>query len=169
LFSTDQHPQEEVMSTASPTYQPTTPTTPLVAAAAATLVAATFLNALGIFADGTDGADHSSGEFFVIVGVTAAAVAVVFGLVVPRALRGNRTAGVGLGLAIGGLVLVLAFWSGLTPPLAVGGMLLGSAARRSGRHAGVGGVAVAIGALALVGYVAIYALDWMATNNIAGF
>ncbi len=74
----------------------------------------------------------------------------------------------GLGLAIAGLVMVLVFWSGLTPPLAVGGMLLGAAARRTGRRPGLGGAAVAIGALALVGYVVIYGLDWMATNNIAG-
>ena len=34
--------------------------------------------------------------------------------------------------------------------------------------AGKGAVAVGIGALALLGYVAIYVSDWMATNNIAG-
>ena len=48
------------------------------------------------------------------------------------------------------------------------GILLGSAARRTPEGAGKGIAAVAIGALALVGYVAIYISDWMATNNIAG-
>ncbi len=136
--------------------------------AVATLVGTTAFTALGMFADGTDGADGSVGEFLVIVGITAVAVAVVFGLVVPRTQHGTKAAGVGLGLAIAGLILVLAFWSGLTPPLAVGGMLLGAAARRTGLRPGLGGAAVAIGALALVGYVVIYGLDWMATNNIAG-
>ena len=47
------------------------------------------------------------------------------------------------------------------------GLVLGLAARRTGRS-GVATATVAIGALAMIGYVAIYLLDWMATNNIAG-
>jgi len=128
----------------------------------------TAFNALGVFADGTDGAEANPWEFVVIAVLSAVAVAVVFGLVVPRTLRGTRAAGVGLGLSIAGLVLVLAFWSGLTPALAVGGIVLGAAARRSGRRTGMGGVAVAVGALALLGWVASYVTDYMATHNIAG-
>jgi hypothetical protein len=137
--------------------------------AALTFLGTSAFTALGLFGDGTDGAEHDPVEFFVITGVTAVAIAIVFGLVVRRVQHGSRAAGVGLGLAVAGLVLVvLAFWSGLTPPLAVGGMLLGGAARRTGRRPTLGAVAIALGALALVGYVAIYALDWMSTNNIAG-
>jgi hypothetical protein len=133
-----------------------------------TFAGTTAFTALGTFVDGTDGAEHSTGDFLVIAGLTAVAVAVVFGLVVPRARAGSRAAGVGLGLSIAGMVLVLAFWSGLTPALAVGGMVLGAGVRRSGRGTGAGAAAIAVGALALLGYVAIYVLDWMATNNIAG-
>ena len=63
---------------------------------------------------------------------------------------------------------MLVFWSGIGPLLAVSGILLGLAARRTPNGAGKGAVAVAIGALAMLGYVAIYVSDWMATNNIAG-
>jgi hypothetical protein len=65
------------------------------------------------------------------------------------------------------LLLVPAFWSGLPAVLGSGGLVLGLAARRT-RRSGVATAAVAIGALAMIGYVAIYVLDWMATNNIAG-
>ena len=63
---------------------------------------------------------------------------------------------------------MLVFWTGIGPVLAVSGMLLGSAARRTGDGPGKGAAAVGLGALALLGYVAIYISDWMATNNIAG-
>lgn len=151
----------------------TTTTVPAQRTAGPLLPIAVFLGttaftALGVFGDGTDGAEYSASEFLVIVGVSAAAVALVLGLVVPRTLRGTRAAPVGLGLAIAGLLTVVAFWSGLTPALAVGGMVLGAAARGQGRRPAMGGVAVAIGSLALLGYVVSYVTDWMATNNIAG-
>ena len=92
----------------------------------------------------------------------------MFGAVVPHFRDSRRAAAVGLGLSIAGLVLVLAFWSGLTPSLAVGGLLLGVAARLRNVRPTMGAVAIAVGALALVGYVAIYVTDWMGTNNIAG-
>ena len=63
---------------------------------------------------------------------------------------------------------MLAFWSGLPLVLAVGGLIVGAAARRTDVRATLGAVAMAVGALALVGYVAIYVVDWMSTNNIAG-
>jgi hypothetical protein len=137
--------------------------------AAATVVGTTAFNALGIYGDGSEhAAEHTTGEFLTIVGVTVVAAAVVFGVVVPRVQSSGRAAAVGLGLSIAGLVLVLAFWSGLTPALAVGGLLLGAAARRSNVRPTMGAVAMALGALALVGYAAIYITDWMSTNNIAG-
>jgi hypothetical protein len=151
--------QEVVMTSTTQSTQNTT-----VPIAAATVVGTTAFNALGVFGD-----PHANGqgvpEFLTIVAVTLVAAAVVFGVVIPRV---TRPAGVGLGLSIAGLVLVLAFWSGLTPPLAVGGILLGAAARRANVKAALGSAAVAVGSLALVGYTAIYVLDWMSSNNIAG-
>jgi hypothetical protein len=166
VVATDSTTQEVIM-TSTTAFRTPTASSSLLRVAAATFVLTTAFNALGTFADDTEGADHSAASFFVIAGISAVACAVVFGLVVPRTSE-RRAAAVGLGLAVAGLVLVLAFWSGLTPALAVGGVLLGAAARRHGRNPGLGSAAVAVGALALVGYVAIYVADWMATNNIAG-
>ena len=141
---------------------------PVVPAATATVLGTLGFTALGTFGDGTEGADRSAVEFLVIAVVVAAVAALLFLLVVPRALRSGRTANLGLGLAIGSLPFVLVFWTGIGPLLAVSGMLLGSSARRTGEGPGKGVAALAIGALALLGYVAIYVSDWMATNNIAG-
>ena len=154
------------MTSTTTTQAPTQ--TRLLPVAAGTFLGTCAFTALGVFGDGTDGATHAASDFFVIAGVTAVAVAVIFGAVVPRVERTARAAGVGLCLSLVGLLMVLVFWSGLTPTLAVGGIVLGAAARRTGRRPGVGGVAIAVGALALVGYIAIYTLDWLSTHNIAG-
>jgi hypothetical protein len=124
--------------------------------------------AVGTFADGSAGAKPHVTEFLVVGALVVALSALLFLVVVPRALRSGSTANLGLGLAIGSLPFVLVFWSGITPVLAVSGILLGSAARRTDKGAGKGAAAVGIGALALLGYVATYVSDWMATNNIAG-
>jgi len=141
---------------------------PVAPAATATVVGTLAFTALGTFGDGTDGADHGVAEYLVIAGVVAAVAALMFLFVVPRALQSGRTANLGLGLAVASLPFVLVFWSGIAPLLAVSGILLGLAARRTTDGAGKGVFAVGIGALALLGYVAIYVSDWMATNNIAG-
>jgi hypothetical protein len=142
--------------------------TPLLPAAVGTALVGIGFTALGVFGDGSGGAEHEPREFFVIAGISVLAVAAVFGLLVRRLEGSSRAAGTGLALSVVGLLSVAVFWAGLTPALAVGGMLLGAAARRSRQHAGLGGVAIAVGALALLGYVAVYVSDWMATNNIAG-
>jgi len=149
----------------SPTHSSDMPIRP---AAAATVLGTLAFIAIGTFTGGTDGANAEPMEFFVIGAFVLALAALMFLFVVPRALRSGRTANLGLGLAIASLPFVLVFWSGITPVLAVAGMLLGSAARRTGDGAGKGAAAVGLGALALLGYVAIYISDWMATNNIAG-
>lgn len=156
------------MTATTATEQSTRPASGLALPAAAALVIALAFNAWGVFADGSAGAEPSLREFLIIGGVSALAVALVFGVVAPQVMGGSRAAGVGLGLAIAGLVLVVVFWSGLTPPLAIGGIVLGAHARRVGRKPGTGGAAIAIGTLALLGYAASYVTDWMATNNIAG-
>jgi len=141
---------------------------PVTPAATATVLGTLAFTALGTFADGANGASHGVMEFLVIVAIVVAVAALMFLFVVPRALRSGHTANLGLGLAIAALPFVLVFWSGIAPLLAVSGMLLGSAARRTGEGPGKGAAAVGLGALALLGYVAIYVSDWMATNNVAG-
>jgi hypothetical protein len=133
-----------------------------------TVLGAIAFTALGVFGDGSAGADHSPGQFFVMSGVIVVTALVVLGVVVPRWETRPNAAGVGLGLSIAGLLLVApAFWSGLPAVLATGGVLLGGAARRQGRG-GVATAAIVLGTLALIGYAAIYVADWMSTNNIAG-
>jgi len=133
-----------------------------------TVLGAIAFTALGVFGDGSTGADHDPGQFLAMSSVILVAAVVVLGVVVPRWENKPTAAGVGLGLSIAGLLLVApAFWSGLPVVLATGGLMLGGAARRKGRG-GVATAAIVLGTLALVGYVAIYVGDWMATNNIAG-
>ena len=136
-------------------------------AAAATVGGAVALNALGIFGDGTDGAEHSTGEFWVVTALILAAAVLVFGIVVRR-LGGTPRAGTaGLVLAALGAVLVVpAFWSGLPVVLGAGGLVLGLGERQEGRATGRGSAAIVIGALTVIACAAIYILDWMSTNGV---
>jgi hypothetical protein len=132
-----------------------------------TVAATGIATALVAFAGTAFGA-HDWGEILVVCGVVAVATALVFGLVVPRALRTESAGGTALGLAIPALVLLLpAFWSGLPLVLGVAGLLVGSAGRRASSGAGKCIAAVVLGTLAAVGYVAIYISDGM--NGGAGF
>jgi hypothetical protein len=107
---------------------------------------------------GTYVGDQEQGtkEFLVVCVIIAVAAAVVFGLVVPKGLQREAAGVTALALSILGLVTVLAFWSGLTPILAGGGALLGWAGRDAARGRGTSWAAIVIGAIALVGYLAIY-------------
>ena len=134
-------------------------------AAAATVGGAIALNALGIFGDGTEGAEHSAGEFWIMTALILAA-ALVFGIVVRRFGGTPRAGTAGLVLAVlGALLVVPAFWSGLPVVLGAGGLLLGLDERREAGATRRGSAAIAIGALAIVAYAAIYILDWMSTNG----
>jgi hypothetical protein len=104
-------------------------------------------------------AEQGTREFLVVCAIIAVAAAVVFGLIVPRGLQREAAGATALTLSILGLLTVLAFWSGLTPILAGGGALLGWAGRDADRGRGMCRSAVVIGAIALVGYLVIYALD----------
>jgi hypothetical protein len=117
---------------------------------------ATALAAVGTYASGDE---HGTKEFLVVCAIIAVAAAVVFGFVVPRGLQREAAGATALTLSVLGLVTVLAFWAGLTPILAGGGALLGWAGRDAGRGRGTSRAAIVIGALALVGYLAIYAAD----------
>lgn len=135
--------------------------------AAAAVGGAVALNALGIFGDGTEGAEHSAGEFWIITALILVAAAVVFGVVVRRFGGTARAGTAGLVLAVLGVLLVVpAFWSGLPVVLGAGGLVLGLDARRGAGGTGRGSAAIVIGALAVVAYAAIYILDWMSTNGV---
>jgi hypothetical protein len=135
---------------------------PLLLPAAGTLVASFASIAFGTYADGSPGADPGLVEFLVPCAIALVTTGVVFGIVLPRALRHDSAAGTALTLAVLGAALVaFAFWSGLVLPLAVGGLIAGRHTRSA-----AGTVAVALSALTLVAYVAVYVADWMSTNNI---
>ena len=141
---------------------------PVRPAAIATVLGTLAFVAFGTFADGTDGANADADGVRRHRRPRGRARSPDVPLRRPsRAPLGSHRQP-GLGLAIASLPFVLVFWSGIAPVLAVSGMLLGSAARRTGDGPGKGAAAVGLGALALLGYVAIYVSDWMATNNIAG-
>jgi hypothetical protein len=117
---------------------------------------ATVLAAVGTWAGGDE---HGAKEFLVVCAIIAVAAAVVFGWVVPRGLQREAAGATALTLSILGLITVFVFWSGLTPILAGGGALLGWAGRDAARGRGMSRAAIGIGALALLGYLAIYASD----------
>lgn len=135
---------------------------PLVLPAAATLVASIAAIAFGTYADGNPGSDPGLMEFLIPCGIALVTTGVVFGLVLPRALRRPSAAGTALTLAVlaAGLV-AFAFWSGVVLPLAVGGLIAGRHTRST-----AGTVAVALSVLTCVAFVAVYVSDWMSTNNI---
>lgn len=117
---------------------------------------ATVLSAVGTWAGGNE---QGTREFLVVCAVIAVAAAVVYGWVVPRGLQREAAGATALTLSTLGLLTVLAFWSGLPPILAGGGALLGWAGRDAERGRGMCRAAIGIGALALVGYLVIYASD----------
>ncbi len=133
------------------------PVPPLAPVAAATFAGTALFTALGTVLSGETN-EHGWGELAFVLGIALVAVGGVTALV-RRFQDSHKAAGVGLGLAVFGLATVLVFFMGVTPAFAVGGMLLGAAARRTQVRPGLGSAAVAIGALALLGYVAIYVTD----------
>jgi len=152
--------------------EPATPTSygPVRTAAAASVAAAVGLSAFGIWGDGTPGGeDDPLVSFLIGLGIVAVAAGVVFGWIVPRALRRlARTGAAGVGalvLSVLALLLVVMFWTGLPPVLAAGGIVLGLAGRGA-RRSGLATAGVAVGLLALVCDLAIYVVDWMSTNGM---
>ncbi len=117
---------------------------------------------------GTAVGAHDWRELLVVMGIIAVVTALVFGLVVPRALRKESAGGTSLALSIPAVLLLLpAFWSGLPMVLGAAGLLVGNAGRRAERGAGLCIAGVVLGALAMIGYVAIYVSD--ASNGGLGF
>jgi hypothetical protein len=94
-------------------------------------------------------------EFLVVTGLIAVAAAIVFGVVVPRAVARGGSPGTALTLSLLGLLLAAAYWSGIPPVLAIGGLVL---ARRSA-PGGVTTAATVVGVLALVADLAVVVAD----------
>lgn len=134
--------------------------------AGAAVVGAIALQALGVFADGTPGAEADVVSFIVICAVIVVAAAIVFGWAVPRALSRPTPAHTALVLSGLALLLVPAFWTGLPPVLAAGGVLLGLAGRSRPRSTTASGVALVVGVLALVAVTAVWVLDSLNTNGV---
>ena len=89
--------------------------------------------------------------------------------VVPRALRKDSAGGTALGLSIPAVLLLLpAFWSGLPMILGVAGAMVGNAGRNAPSGSGKSITALILGALAVLGYLAIYIGDGLLGGN-AGF
>jgi ABC-type sulfate transport system permease subunit len=95
-------------------------------------------------------------EFLVVTAMIAVATALVFGLVIPRALARGSSGGTALTLSLLGLLLAAAYWAGFPPVLAIGGIVL---ARRGDGRASLNRAAGAIGVLALVANLAVLAAD----------
>ena len=133
--------------------QPIPPGYVAITAAVAIALAAA-LGAWGSFGDNGD-----FGDYWPVLLIIAVLAAIVFGFVVPRAVRGAwPMARTGLILSVLGLLTVAAFWSGAPPIFAFPGILLGYFARQRG-ESGVATAAIIVGVLAVVADIAIYIAD----------
>jgi hypothetical protein len=94
-------------------------------------------------------------EFLVVTGMIAAATAIVFGLVIPRAVSRGGSPGIALTLSLLGLLFAAAYWSGIPPVLAIGGLVL---ARRT-PATGLTRAATVIGVLAIAADLAVLVAD----------
>ena len=111
---------------------------------------------------------HDWTEIAVIGGVVLVAALLVYGWVVPHALRKESSGGTALALSVPAVLLVVpAFWSGLPMVLGIAGILVGNAGRHARKGAGLCIAGLIIGALAVAAYVSFYVSDAM--NGGAGF
>jgi len=110
-----------------------------------------------------DGEVEDVGEILIICGFIAAAVGVVFGLVVPRTLGKESVGSVALTLSVLGAVSAVVFWAGVTPALVAGGALLGWSGRDTSKGRNLSTAALVVGLVGLVAYVAIVIGDWNAS------
>jgi hypothetical protein len=119
---------------------------------------------VGVVAAGlTTAFAHDWTEVAFSVGLIAVVAAAVFGLVVPRSLRKASAGGTALGLSIPAVLLTLpAFWSGLPLVLGVAGLVVGNHGRMAASGARKSIVAVVLGALAVISYLAIYVMSGIA-------
>ena len=102
--------------------------------------------------------DIGLGMLLVYAAIT---VGVVFGLVLPRALRRESSGGLALALAILGTLMAPGFWTGLPPGLAAGGALLGWAGIYATKGRKLSQAAFVIGVLGVVFNVVSYAVVFL--------
>jgi hypothetical protein len=132
---------------------------PLAPTAAVVTIATLALDAFGIWGYGSTDSDAGT-EMLVTGALTVVSVAVVFGLVLPRALRSDNPGRTGLVLSVLALLVsVPLFWAGVAPALAVGGILAGRAGSSAPQGRRMAGAAFVIGILAIIGCVGTYAGD----------
>ncbi|MFP5220608.1 MAG: hypothetical protein ACLGIG_12940 [Actinomycetes bacterium] len=123
--------------------------TPLLAALA--LGTAVVLNAVGTFWDvtGNSEKDHGWSDFLFVVAFSVVATAVVFGVVVRTAARGDA-ARRALVLGVLAALSFVVFWLGISAPIAIGAIACALVARDvTGRVPGTAAAGAALGALAL--------------------
>ena len=109
---------------------------------------------------------HDWREAISMSALIVVASALVYGYVVPRALRKESAGGTALGLAIPAALLAApAFWSGLPLVLGVAAVLVGNAGRRAPSGSGKCIVALVLGALASLFYLSIYVMEAVAGNT----
>lgn len=102
--------------------------------------------------------DDALREFLVLTGIIVGATAIVFGVVIRRALAQGGSSATALTLSLLGLLLAAAYWSGLPAVLAIGGIVL---ALRTSENAPQGRTraAVVIGVIALVAGLALLVVE----------
>jgi len=101
--------------------------------------------------------DIGLGMLLVYAAVAAVTVGVVFGLVLPWAIRRESSGGLALVLAILGTLMAPGFWTGLPPGLAAGGALLGWAGIDATKGRKLSQAAFVIGVLGVLFNVVSYA------------
>ena len=104
----------------------------------------------------------TAAEGLAMVAVDAVVLSLVYVFVVARGLRQESAGGRALALGlVAVLVCVPAFWSGLPMILGAAAVLLGHAGRRAASGSGQAVAGFVLGAVAVIGYVAIYVSDWI--------
>ena len=109
---------------------------------------------------------HDWPEVITMVALIVVVTGLVFGVVVPRALRKDSAGGTALGLAVPAALLTLpAFWSGMPLVLGAAAMVVGNAGRTARSGAGKCIAGFVLGTLAVLGYLAIYAYSLAAGDT----
>ena len=110
---------------------------------------------------------HDPGEYISMLALGLVSAAVVYGWVVPRALRRDAAAKTAMTMSVIAALLTLpAFWTGLPLVLGAAGALVGYAGRGAAKGSGPSIAALLIGVLAVLGYLTIYIVDGIVMGNL---